>query len=357
MPKVSVILTSYNHAKYICEAIDSVLNQTFTDFELIILDDLSSDNSWDLINQYSDVRIKAFSSEGPGNVNSRLNNAILELTTGKYLAITHSDDAWELDKLEKQVAFLDSNPETGAVFTMVTFISEDSSLLTDKSHPYFDVFNQSNCSRYEWLRRFFLRGNALCQPSVLIRKECYLNCGLYSNLLGQLPDLDVWIRLCMKYEIYVLPDKLFKFRIRKNEANVSGSRPDTRIRLMFEGYKVLQNYRNIDNFEELVMVFPSAKKYHRNEETGIDFVLAMVALEEKPNIFTLLFGLDLLFEVLSDSKRATAIKRLYNFEYKDFVELTGRNDPFSIEAIRLAKGSVGWKVIRIIQRINQFLNK
>ena len=66
MPKVSVILTSFNHAKYICEAIESTLNQTFTDFELIILDDCSSDNSWDLINQYTDPRIKAFRSEVTG---------------------------------------------------------------------------------------------------------------------------------------------------------------------------------------------------------------------------------------------------------------------------------------------------
>ncbi|MDD1605895.1 MAG: glycosyltransferase, partial [Methylococcaceae bacterium] len=63
MPKISVILTSFNHEKYIQEAIDSVLNQTFTDFELIIWDDASTDNSWDLINQYSDPRIKAFRND------------------------------------------------------------------------------------------------------------------------------------------------------------------------------------------------------------------------------------------------------------------------------------------------------
>ena len=63
MPKVSVILTSYNHAKYLCEAIDSVLNQTFTDFELIIWDDVSPDESWELINQYKDPRIKTFQND------------------------------------------------------------------------------------------------------------------------------------------------------------------------------------------------------------------------------------------------------------------------------------------------------
>ena len=103
MPKVSVILTSFNHSKYIREAIESTLNQTFADFELIILDDCSSDNSWDLINQYTDPRISAFRSERPGEVVGRLNKAISELASGEYIAIHHSDDAWGLNKLQVQV--------------------------------------------------------------------------------------------------------------------------------------------------------------------------------------------------------------------------------------------------------------
>ena len=124
MPKVTVILTSFNHEKYIREAIDSVLNQTFTDFELIILDDGSSDNSWHLINQYSDSRIKACCSlVNVGGVVG-VNKAISEQATGKYIAIHHSDDIWELDKLEKQVVYLEAHSEIGAVFTWVQIIDE-----------------------------------------------------------------------------------------------------------------------------------------------------------------------------------------------------------------------------------------
>jgi hypothetical protein len=76
---------------------------------LLILDDASYDNSWDLINQYSDSRIKAFRSEKLGEVVYRINNAIVELALGEYIAIHHSDDVWELSKLKKQVAFLEAN--------------------------------------------------------------------------------------------------------------------------------------------------------------------------------------------------------------------------------------------------------
>lgn len=333
MPKVSVILTSFNHAKYILEAIDSALNQTFTDFELIILDDCSSDNSWDLINQYSDPRIKAFRNEVNKGPVEELNKAISAVASGKYIAIHHSDDVWEPDKLGKQVAFLETHSEVGAVFTNALAIAEDSSPLSDEQHYYSNIFDQPSRTRHEWLRFFFSRGNALCHPSVLIRKACYEDCGLYRYGLAQLPDFDMWIRLCLKYEIYVLPEKLVRFRVRDNEANTSASRPETRIRGLYEFYKLLQNYRKIKSFDDLVKVFPSAEKYYRNEETDLDFALAKVALEEKPFGFTQLFGQDLLFEAISDPKRAANIKRLYDFDFKSFIALTAKHDVFSREEV------------------------
>lgn len=332
MPKVSVLLTSFNHEKYICEAIDSVLNQTFADFELIVLDDASTDNSWYLISQYSDPRVKAFRNTMNYDAKYKLNNAISELSAGEYVAIHHSDDVWVPDKLEKQIAILDAHFEVGAVFTSTLAIAENGSPLTDEKHFYSNVFEQPNRTRHEWLKFFFSRGNALCHPSALIRKSCFEDCGLYRLEMGQVPDLDMWMRLCLKYEIYVLPEKLVRFRVRDNEANASGNRPEARIRGMYEYYKLLSNYRKIESFDELVKVFPSAEKYSRNEETDMDFALAMVALEEKPFAFTPLFSLDLLFEIISNPKRATNIKRLYNFDYRNFIELTGQYDVFLREA-------------------------
>jgi hypothetical protein len=151
--------------------------------------------------------------------------------------------------------------------------------------------------------------------------------------LFQLPDFDMWIRLCLKYEIYILPDKLVRFRVRDNEANVSGDQPEKRIRSMYEFYKTLENYKNIENFDDLVKVFPYAEKFNRKEETDLHFALAMVALEEKPTILTQLFGLDILFELISDPIRSAKIKSLYKFDHMDFIDLTGKYDIFSREQI------------------------
>jgi glycosyltransferase involved in cell wall biosynthesis len=333
MPKVSVILTSFNHEKYIREAIESTLNQTFTDFELIIWDDCSSDNSWDLINQYTDPRIKAYRNEINIGGNLYVNKAISDVVSGQYIAMHHSDDVWELNKLQQQVDFLDTCPEIGAVFTNALAINEDSLPFADKQHPYSNVFNKTNRTRHEWLRLFFNEGNALCHPSMLIRKQCYVDCGLYRPMLGQLPDFDMWIRLCLKYEIYVLPEKLVKFRVRDNEANTSGNRPETRIRLFYESYKLLANYLKISSFDEMVKIFPSARKYYRDEETITNFVLAMVALEEPSFPFVELFALDILFEAISDAKQAEQIKKLYNFDHHSFIQLTAKLDVFSREKV------------------------
>ena len=285
MPSVSVILTSFNHEKYIEEAIDSVLNQTFTDFELIIWDDASTDKSWSLINQYADSRIKSFRNEEQKRAAWGLNRAISEVASGRYIAVHHSDDAWEPDKLEKQAAFLDAHSEIGAVFTNALAITEAGSPLLDEGHFYFDIFDQPNRTRHEWLRLFFSRGNALCHPSVLIRKSCYEDCGLYRFGLAQTGDIDMWIRLCMRHEIHVLPEKLVRFRVRDNEANSSGSSPETRIRGVYEFYRSLQNYRELTSFEDLVKVFPSAAGSYRGEEADVEFLLAMAALEEQAFCF------------------------------------------------------------------------
>lgn len=330
MPKVSVILTSYNHEKYIKEAINSVLRQTYEDIELIIWDDASSDDSWRMINRFKDNRIKAYQSEQNGN---GILNRALNIASGQYIAIHHSDDVWEPDKLEKQVAFLDAHHEVGAVFTNALAITEEGHALADEKHPYFNIFNQPNRTRHEWLNFFFNHGNALCHPSVLIRKSVYDTVGAYEYGYTQLNDFNMWIRLCLKYEIFVLPDKLVRFRVHANEANVSGNRPETRIRGGNEFYRILRHYLKITSYEEMGLIFPEAARYYRGEGFDAKFVLAMIALERKPFSFTELFGIDLLFDIVSDPVRAEKIKTLYNFDRRAFLTLTKKHDGLSLERL------------------------
>ena len=123
MTKVSIVLTSYNHEKYIAQAIESALSQSFCDFELLIVDDGSIDNSMDVIKSFSDSRISMRRSET--NTGGMAFWEVLRCCRSKYIAVHHSDDSWSPDKLQKQVEFLDSNPDTVACFTLVQLIDEN----------------------------------------------------------------------------------------------------------------------------------------------------------------------------------------------------------------------------------------
>ena len=330
--KVSVILTSYNHAKYLKEAIDSVLNQTFSDLELIIWDDASTDESWQIISSYLDIRVRSFRNEVQKRGVWGLNKAISEIAGGEYIAIHHSDDIWEPQKLEKQVAFLDSHPEIGAVFSNALIITENGKLLENSADAYFKIFEQPNRTRYEWLGHFFCQGNALCHPSVLIRKTSYGEGEPYRSGLGLLADLDLWVRVCLKQDIFIIPEKLVKYRVRANGTNASTD-PNTRIRRPFEFLQVLNNYKRIATPEELIRIFPIAEKYVKPEGCDLGFALGMAALELKPYKVTELFGLNLLFEALNDPQRAQVIEKLYGFGNKDFVSLAVKHDIFSIQLL------------------------
>jgi glycosyltransferase involved in cell wall biosynthesis len=370
-PKVSIILTSYNHAKFLRDSIESVLAQTFSDFELIIWDDESTDESWQIINSYTDARIRAFRNS-PRKQYMIVEKAISEYAAAEYIAIHHSDDAWEPQKLAQQVAFLDENPQVGAVFSQAQVVDENGARFTVKSHFYYNVFEQPNRTRYEWLNYFFYHGNALCHPSMLIRKKCYDELGYYRHGLAQIGDLDMWVRLCLKYDIHVLPEKLVRFRVRANEANTSGNRPDVRVRGYYEFFQVYKNYCKIQDPKEFIEVFPAARKYFLPEGYDIGFALGMLALENQKFHADKLLGLELLFEALNDPERAQKIQKLYGFKVVDFVALTAENDVFSIEkvdnltaevqALTVKKyelqgilNSRAWKLVTILRKIRSWL--
>ena len=323
MPKVSVILTSFNHAEYIREAIESILYQTFVDFELIILDDCSSDNSWDLINQYADPRIKAIRSSGQGEVVYQINKTLSEVARGEYVAIHHSDDVWEINKLEKQVAFLDAHPDTGAVFTWVQMIDEHGISSAG------DWFDQENKTRWQWLNQLFLAQNHLCHPSVLIRRRCYQDGGIYRYGLAQTGDAEMWSRVLIKFPIHVIQEKLTKHRRFSDKSNTSGDRIEAVIRTNNEWNVLRENYLAISSFDDFVATFPSLERFRTSEGFDNKFLLAMACLYECKQRNAWQLGLKWLFELINDEIRHKKIRQLYSFSYMEFIKLNAEFDIYA----------------------------
>ena len=132
-PTVSVVMPVYNTAKYVQSAVDSVLLQSYRDFELLIIDDAGADNSIELCREYTDPRIRIISQENRGLAGAR--NTGIRNARGKYIALLDSDDLWEPEKLEHHVAYLDSNPDVGVCYASSLMIEEDGLLLRLVQRP------------------------------------------------------------------------------------------------------------------------------------------------------------------------------------------------------------------------------
>ena len=302
MPKISVLIPSFNHALFIGEAIQSVLNQTFQDIEILIIDDGSKDNSIEIIEKFTDSRIYfAVNEENKGAVYTT--NKMIELSAGEYIALLNSDDVWETDKLAKQIEFMEKNRQYAAVFSNAEIINQDGSLFHKQEHLYTTIFEQSNRSRFEWLNYFFNVGNALCHPSMLIRKSVYNEVGLYNPLMASLPDFEMWVRVCLKYEIYVMPEKLIKFRILDNEQNASGANPANIIACQFEHKHILDHFSNL-SIQEYEKIF------NNPVINSVEFSLALQALKKQSQFFKM-WGLDTLYAILEKKPNIFVTKRIY----------------------------------------------
>src|SRR3954451_12937994 len=215
IPLVSVLIPSYQHEKYIGEAIESVLAQTFSNIEVVIVDDASSDSSASIVRSYRDSRIVF--RELYENIGAcQAMNVGISMCRGQYIAVCNSDDKWVADKLQKQLHVFSCGTNIAAVFSDVEWIDDEGACLGD---CYAGVFRQANRSRFRWMRDLLESGNRLCHPSVLIRRDVYEKVGLYNNFYRQLPDLDMWVRVLEHFDIFVMPERLVKFRVHPNNTS------------------------------------------------------------------------------------------------------------------------------------------
>lgn len=329
MPKVSVLLPAYNHENYVGSAIRSVLDQHFKDFEIIITDDGSSDNTLQQIQDFSDPRIKVFVHEkNLGAVVAE--RTCFENSVGEYIAILNSDDMFLPDKLEKQVKFLDENMQYGAVFSHAEIIDENGDPFTDEKSFFFRIFEQPNRDRYQWLNYFFNYVNCLCHPSVLIRRTCYDTTGFYDERFAQLPDYDFWIRLCLRYEIFILPEKLVKFRVLPDNKNASGESREARLRHSVEFYQILNNFLSIPSYDDFIKIFPRADiTLNYDDNDLIPFYIARLCLEKKSPIYHL-FALRVLYTLFADREMVKKLHEKFNFSSAELIKYTGSFDIFAL---------------------------
>lgn len=212
MPQVSVIVPTYNSAQYISEAIDSVFNQTYEDWEIIVVDDGSTDNTKEVLRKYSS-KIGYFYQENKGPSSAR--NKGIKSAKGKYIAFLDADDMWMPEKLKLQMDVISKEPSIGLVSCDGYIIDMDGVIQKQ-------ITKRRYLNKKKLLDDLLFRNVIGATPSLLVRKECFHVVGLFDETLAVGEDRDMWLRICRRYEFRNIGKPLIKVRYRKGSQSYYG---------------------------------------------------------------------------------------------------------------------------------------
>lgn len=201
MPKISVIMSFYNDEKYISQAVVSILQQTFSDFEFIIVNDGSKDSSEKIVKNFGDSRIKIIKNRENLGLTKSLNIA-LNQARGEYIARMDADDIAQATRLEKQVKFLDENPGIALVGCWVEFIDSEGKSTGIKKFPTSD----------SEIRKVLLSYLPFRHPTLMIRKKVLDEVGFYDESFLYAQDYELILRISTKFQLANLPKVLLKYR-------------------------------------------------------------------------------------------------------------------------------------------------
>jgi len=258
-PRIDVIMSVYNGEKYLREAIESILNQTYTNFKFIIVDDGSNDSSLDIINSFADERIEVIINKKREGLTRSLNKA-LEAAESKYVARQDADDVSLPSRFESQVDFLEKHLEVDVLGTGIYLIDEEGNEIGERTtHP-------------SPSRQIFLERNEVFHGSAIIKRDALEAAGGYNELFKYSQDYELWLRLAKEHNVRNLQTPLYAFRIHKSSVSLK----KTREQLLFEIFarKTAKN--------ELVLDGELKKAIARD---GIDSFFSSLTSKEKLRVY------------------------------------------------------------------------
>ncbi len=200
-PMVSVVMSVYNDEPYVAEAVRSILGQTFRNFEFIIINDGSTDQTGEILASFHDERIRLLNQDNRGLTFSL--NRGLSLARGQFIARMDGDDISLPERFARELAFLDENPEIGLVGTFAYRIDIRGRRVDIYRYPTTPAAIRDN-----------LRSDCpFCHTSVMFRRACIEKVGPYRERIGPAEDLDLWLRINEYFDAANLPEALHSFRI------------------------------------------------------------------------------------------------------------------------------------------------
>ena len=231
---VSVVIPVYNRETTIQRAIDSVLNQTYSNIEVLIIDDGSLDKTVELVHEYEDIRIKLYSFGRNMGANVARNKGIM-LAHGEYIAFQDSDDEWKPDKLQKQIKYMQDN-NLSAVYCPYRLIEGQNERIVPVDYQNVELYETNLQDRLK-------TGNVIGTPTLVVRREMVIQVGLFDESMPRLQDYDLVLRLIKSGKIgYVAEPLVTAYRM---SVSICGNRKNLLIALA----KLLEKYKDFINIE------------------------------------------------------------------------------------------------------------
>lgn len=315
-PKVSVFLSYYNDAKFLKSAIDAILAQDFTDFELILLNHATIDNSRDIARSYDDPRIVHIDKDfNYGAGCGLLIRDMLDVARGKYIKLCCADDILHRDCLSKLVEYLDDNPDCGFVCSKMDFITAGGKKISGK---YFNFLSNGEINNVSLLKSLSGARNIVCFPTVMIRKDVLKNINIDASLI-MLLDASLYARVLVDgLGCHRLDDKLVSYRIHTNQTSrVYG---DSIFMETVAFADIFYNISNVEYVKNICSDVSFAQNLTQSDEKWFPFVMAVHFLKGT-NISFAISGYLYIHQLMNDDNLRAQVEQKFGFGIADFRKL------------------------------------
>lgn len=237
-PKVSVIITTYNREKFLRETITSVLSQSYNDFELIIIDDGSTDKTKDIVDSFTDERISYYYQQNKGQNIAR--NLGMSISQGEYIAHVDSDDLWINTKLEKQVKILNEKKDIGLVYCGTKLIDCNSEFVKKLK-----IHNHNGYVLDKLLMSNFLYNGS----NTLFRKTCLTKVVNFDESVNRMTDWQFYLKFSIYYKFYSIPEYLVLYRVHDTNMSINYIKyKKNGFKILYKAFKspyIIKNYSNL----------------------------------------------------------------------------------------------------------------
>ncbi|MBK2001315.1 glycosyltransferase family 2 protein [Campylobacter sp. 2018MI35] len=313
MVKISILTPCFNHEKYIKYYLQSVLEQSFQDFELIIVDDYSTDNSIQEIQKFNDSRIKLIKHEFNKGINATLNTAF-ENSNGGYIVLCASDDILEKNALEViYQTFKDSDVDV--IYPNISIIDENN--VFQKKNRY------SSKENIDILNHIFFKGNCLASVGMSIRTTFFKKIYPLDNSMCNHQDTKMHVELILNNsKILFLKEHLIQYRISSESASISARIDSTIIRENLEINFLMDSFLKIKDEKLLENIFKNEIEKTKIKPYGntLEFFLGRMALESEDK-FRKIWGYHKIMKFYNEINNVKILKEKYNFTFKDYLAL------------------------------------